>query len=166
MEPDQLDKLLDTIRQLNARIEGQVRERSRAEVIRKHGTLVMDRLSGSQIRVIHAVRHATHDTPQGVLLRDLAHRLGVTPPSASVMVDALVKDGFLERRVDASDRRAVRIRLHANMQRHFDDLHNASLAQMHRLTQAVGEKTIRNWLDILQRIEAILNTDLTETERS
>jgi len=46
-----------------------------------------------------------------VRLHDLAERLGVSPPTASRAVDALVEHGLLERAPDPADRRAVRISL-------------------------------------------------------
>ena len=46
-----------------------------------------------------------------VRLNDLAERLGVSPPTASRAVDALLEHGLLERAPDPTDRRAVRISL-------------------------------------------------------
>jgi len=46
-----------------------------------------------------------------VRLQDLAERLGVSPPTTSRAVDALVEHGLLERVPDPEDRRAVRISL-------------------------------------------------------
>jgi DNA-binding MarR family transcriptional regulator len=47
--------------------------------------------------------------PQGVAT--LAEGLGVTPPTASRMVDRLVRKGLVRRRTDRHDRRQVRIGL-------------------------------------------------------
>jgi DNA-binding MarR family transcriptional regulator len=52
----------------------------------------------------------THEA-EPVRLHDLADRLGVSPPTASRAVDALVEHGLLERAPDPTDRRAVRISL-------------------------------------------------------
>ena len=46
-----------------------------------------------------------------VRLHDLAERLGVSAPTTSRAVDALVEHGLLERAPDPADRRAVRISL-------------------------------------------------------
>jgi DNA-binding MarR family transcriptional regulator len=46
-----------------------------------------------------------------VRLSELADRMGITAPTASRAVDALVEHGLLERRTDPDDRRAVRIDL-------------------------------------------------------
>jgi DNA-binding MarR family transcriptional regulator len=44
-----------------------------------------------------------------IRLNDLADLLGVSPPTASRAVDALVEHGLVERAPDPADRRAVRI---------------------------------------------------------
>lgn len=44
-------------------------------------------------------------------MKEIAGLLGVTPPSATVIVDALVEGGLLAREHDTKDRRGVRLRL-------------------------------------------------------
>jgi DNA-binding MarR family transcriptional regulator len=58
-------------------------------------------------------RLALFETLEGepIRLSDLSARLGVSPPTASRAVDALVDLGLLERVPDPADRRAVRISL-------------------------------------------------------
>lgn len=46
---------------------------------------------------------------QPVRLADLARAVGVTQGTASSLVDALVREGLVERAPDANDRRAVRL---------------------------------------------------------
>ena len=156
MPTPSLSETLERIRQLNNRIEGRLREQSRADVLRHHGPLLLDSLSGKQIRLIHAVRHGLLEKPEGLLLRDLADQIGVTPPSASVMVDALVKRGFLERIIDPEDRRAVRIRLSGQVATHFDLLHRAALEQLEHLAEQLGKQFIDNWLEVLLEVDAAL----------
>jgi len=47
------------------------------------------------------------------LMRDVAEFLFVTPPAATLLIDGLVKEGFLTRIIDEKDRRAVRVRITA-----------------------------------------------------
>jgi len=157
-------EILERIREINSKIESRLRERSHAAVIRKHGPLILDTLSGKQIRLIHAVRQYLQDKPDGLLLRDLAERIGVTPPSASVMVDTLVKRGFLERSISVDDRRAVRIRLTPLLNEHFDALHQARVIELQHLAENLGEKTLHNWLAVLLQVDAQLTRDLPPAE--
>jgi DNA-binding MarR family transcriptional regulator len=48
--------------------------------------------------------------PDGIMLKDVAKELGITPSAASQTVDALVKEGIIERCVSERDRRAVLLR--------------------------------------------------------
>lgn len=43
----------------------------------------------------------------GIMLKDLARDLGITPSAASQTVDALVREGIIERCVNENDRRSV-----------------------------------------------------------
>ncbi|MCQ2352945.1 MAG: MarR family transcriptional regulator [Victivallaceae bacterium] len=47
----------------------------------------------------------------GLMLKDLAAQLRLTPGAVSLLVDALVRQGILSRKVSESDRRAVSITL-------------------------------------------------------
>ena len=60
-------------------------------------------LTTAQLRVLFLVREQP-----GVTAGELAHRLDVTPPTVSGIVDRLVKLGLIRREDDDSDRRLVR----------------------------------------------------------
>ena len=68
-------------------------------------------LTFGQTRVVRAVYLMTLDRPEGVSLRDLAAYLNYSSCTASIMVDALVTRGVLDRRQVTDDRRKVMIRL-------------------------------------------------------
>jgi DNA-binding MarR family transcriptional regulator len=60
-------------------------------------------LTTTQLRLLMLIREAP-----GRTLRELASYLRVTPPSASGLVDRLVRQGYLRREDDTQDRRLVR----------------------------------------------------------
>ncbi|MFE9673883.1 MarR family winged helix-turn-helix transcriptional regulator [Streptomyces sp. NPDC006259] len=62
--------------------------------------------SASQLRVLFVLEHQ-----EGINLRSLAHSLASTPPSVSRLCDRLQAAGFVERVVNPSDRRELRLRL-------------------------------------------------------
>ena len=68
-------------------------------------------LTVNQGRLFRVVWRMTENFPQGVMLRDLAERLGLSSSAVSVMVESLVQKGCLERITDQDDRRKVMIRL-------------------------------------------------------
>lgn len=69
-------------------------------------------LTVSQQRLLRAVWRMTGTCrPDGVSLRDLAEKLGLSSSAVSVMVESLVKRGYLERITASDDRRKVLIRI-------------------------------------------------------
>jgi len=60
-------------------------------------------LTTAQLRVLFLVRESP-----GVTAGELAHKIGVTPPTISGIVDRLVKMDLVRREDDESDRRLVR----------------------------------------------------------
>ncbi|MBQ9336897.1 MAG: MarR family transcriptional regulator [Lentisphaeria bacterium] len=63
-----------------------------------------------QLRVLKAVANLTFDTnTEGLMLKTLAEKVKLTSGAVSIIVDALVKQGLLERRHNSTDRRAVNI---------------------------------------------------------
>ena len=68
------------------------------------------KLTFNQLRMIHRVYlYKGENNGQGISLKQLAERLGITSAAASEMVDTLVKKGVLIRSVDPRDRRAIAI---------------------------------------------------------
>lgn len=68
-------------------------------------------ITAGQRRMLRIVWRLTRNEPEGIMLRVLAARLGLSSSAVSVMVDSLVRRGILERIPVAADRRKVLIRL-------------------------------------------------------
>jgi DNA-binding MarR family transcriptional regulator len=66
-------------------------------------------------------------------MRELADYLKVSAPSATTLTDGLVEDGYIERKVDAEDRRLVRLALSAKGKKLVADLHQKRMAAFSRL---------------------------------
>lgn len=86
-------------------------------------------LSLSQQRMIRKVWRMTQEHPEGIMLKELADNLSLSSSAVSVMVDAMVRRGILERQVSADDRRKVLIRISGAgvefsrlFERFFDDI--------------------------------------------
>lgn len=62
----------------------------------------------SQIKIMNCI--LDHE-PNGIMLKDLAGELDLTPGAVSQAVEHLVRDGFVERCTSETDRRAVCIKL-------------------------------------------------------
>jgi len=68
-------------------------------------------LTFRQHQVIREVYLLTQKQPEGVQLKQLAERLGLSPGTASEAVETLVRKKALVRETCATDRRSVRIRV-------------------------------------------------------
>ena len=64
-----------------------------------------------QMRILKAIFAFQDKYPDGVMLKQLAEKVNLTPGAASIIVDILVKQGVLDRRTSDVDRRAVCIGL-------------------------------------------------------
>ena len=97
---------------------------------------IMD-LTVSQQRMLRAIWRMTRlSSPEGVSLRELAEKLGLSSSAVSVMVECMVKRKYIERVTSPEDRRKVLIRISAEGNRHrvitegfFGDLANEFIAQ-------------------------------------
>jgi DNA-binding MarR family transcriptional regulator len=72
-------------------------------------------LTGAQLELVRLLRREP-----GVSIADAAARLRVAPNTVSTLVGQLADAGVLERRVDESDRRVVRLMLNPGVRRRVD----------------------------------------------
>lgn len=68
----------------------------------------LEKLTLAQARVLEVVFQCS---PQGVMLKDIARRVKLTPGAVSQTIDVLVKMDLVERNSDPNDRRAVNIHI-------------------------------------------------------
>lgn len=83
----------------------------RSEVKESSGEILAEKLPGRHNDTLVAVRHLCEQSPEGVPLNKLAKYMRIAPPMASVIVEAMVSQGYIERSTSPDDRRAKRIRL-------------------------------------------------------
>ena len=140
------------------RVHRYFREIARRSSFGHEQSQALDRLSGRQMHMVFSVRDLCELRPDGVSLKDLAREYGVTAPSASSMVDSLVKEGILIRETSVEDRRSIRIKLAPEMARHFTEGEEAVVAALHLLAERLGERTISQWYRIISRVEKAIDT--------
>lgn len=113
--------LLDIVPLVMRAIRAEMRSNRKAE------------LSVPQFRVLSYV-HRRGSTS----LSDIAEHMGLTLPSMSSMVDALVGRRFLDRRPDSQDRRRVAIALTDGGQEAWAAAHNATRDSLIRRLRGLG----------------------------
>ena len=65
----------------------------------------------SEFHVLMIICKLTKENQQGVKVLDISREMGIAPPSITLLVNSLVKDGYVERKTNEEDRRSVQISL-------------------------------------------------------
>lgn len=91
-----------------------------------------------------------------ITIKRLAQFLGVSPPSASAMVDRLVEMGMLEREQSRVDRREVEIRISQEGETGIRLLESQILSTVTDLLARLGPDYARQWSEVYARIRAII----------
>lgn len=114
-------------------------------------------LSVTQLHVIRVVR--SHGE---LSMSELAGILGVSPPSASAMVDRLVDKGALTREHSTQDRRKVVVRIAPAAVQHAEAVEAAIMALFVGLVERIGPETTAQWCQVLERIKAVVSTETSD----
>ena len=115
-------------------------------------------LSVSQVHMIRLVRK--HGT---LAMSELAELLGVSPPSASTMVDRLVDKGVLSREHSTEDRRKVVVCISPEAVKKIESVETSILQLFEGLVEKLGPETTEQWCQVLKRINAVLSDGLSES---
>ncbi len=118
-------------------------------------------LSPAQHRCLLAVRRRGE-----VTIGELAEYLGVSPPSASAMVDRLVEKGVFVRRQSRQDRRKVIVALTDKAGQLVDGVEEHMLGAFVELVEMVGPDTSAKWCEVLGKIRTIIDPDFSGRGRS
>ncbi len=109
-----------------------------------------EELSLSQLHAVHII----HDCGP-VTVSDLAAALGVSPPSASTMVDRLVDKGLLLREPSREDRRKVLVSISPKEMKKIASMEETILRSFVDLVERIGPKTARMWCQVLKRVREV-----------
>jgi DNA-binding MarR family transcriptional regulator len=108
-------------------------------------------LSMSQFHVIMAIqRHGE------VTITKLSKILGVSPPSASVMVDRLAERGILTRERSHKDRRKVVVRISPEAVTHIRNFEGMVLDTFVDLVEKIGPDITHKWCEVLDKVKEVL----------
>jgi DNA-binding MarR family transcriptional regulator len=94
-----------------------------------------------------------------ISITELAVLLGVSPPSASAMVERLVERGILTRETDPGDRRRALVRLSPRAEADSDQIHHVILQDFIQLVQRIGPEMTRKWCEVMLAVREAMFTD-------
>jgi len=91
-----------------------------------------------------------------ITMTELSEQLGVSPPSASAMVDRLVGKGILIREHSRKDRRKVVVRVSPEVRKNIEGVEETILRSFVELVEKIGPQTARQWCQVLERVKSVL----------
>ena len=109
-------------------------------------------LSVGQVHAIRLIRK--HEE---LAMSELADLLGVSPPSASTMVDRLVDKGVLSREHSTEDRRKVVVRISPEAVKKIELVESSIIQLFEGLVAKLGPETTQQWCQVLKRINTVLS---------
>lgn len=101
---------------------------------------------------------------EGGKLVDIAQALGVALPSASRLVERLVRQGLVERKPDPYDRRAVRLTLTDRSREAASQLHTERLAHLSDCIKDMDPEMLDKIIQALDVLAATSNQMLTSVD--
>ena len=102
---------------------------------------------------------------ESVSISELATLMGISVPSASVLVERLVEKGALTREPSRTDRRRMEVRIASAVKDDFSRVNGVLLNAFEGLIQKIGPETTRMWCEVLRRIESVLEQEERPTGR-
>jgi len=89
---------------------------------------------------------------EGISIKGVAERMGISGSAATQLVDSSVREGLLSREVDANDRRIMRISLTPEGRSRLERFRKAQGEAMSDLLGALGEEEIETFRKLLRKI--------------
>jgi DNA-binding MarR family transcriptional regulator len=91
----------------------------------------------------------------GVAMRDIAYHLRITPPSATSLINGLVKSGQLNRTQDKEDRRVVLLKITPKGEKILATEFKKITKRMEKIFSKLDEKEIKDFIRILEKLSEV-----------
>jgi len=85
-------------------------------------------------------------------MRQIAEYLGVTPPSATSLVNSLAKEGYLKRVLDKKDRRIVRLAITPKGKKNLKNAFKNMTERIKKTLSALNKTDIDNLAKIVEKL--------------
>jgi len=115
---------------------------------------LLDDLSSVQVKI---AMHILQKEP--ISLSELAHDLGLSTPSSSVIVEKLVEKNVISRVTDPADRRRVQLRIDPHALKEMNALQSRLQNAFQEIARKVGDDDLERWYQVAIRINEILNEE-------
>lgn len=90
-------------------------------------------------------------------IKEISKRLNISPSAATQLVDGLVENGYVVRKVDSKDRRALQLELSANGRKHITELKNKRMKIMAAIFDTLNDEELKTYLRLHKKILSKIN---------
>lgn len=111
-------------------------------------------LTTSEIMVLFCIKRAATTCASALKVSEISSHLNVAPPTITQQIRSLETHGFVQRRMDKQDRRAVRITLTEKGEHIIKHASDHFLAAMIGLVENLGEEDSNKLAGLLTRVSA------------
>ena len=109
-------------------------------------------LSVRQMNALNALNRLMTNRHEGIPLKELAHYLRMSIPSASLLVDSMVKKGLFDRKENPRDRRSLCIRLSEEGESRYRTLFNGMKKKLDTLFSILPQEDKENFCRIVDTL--------------
>jgi DNA-binding MarR family transcriptional regulator len=106
----------------------------------------------SEFKVLAVIHRVTSENQDDMKVSEISKELQVTPPTVTQIINTLEKDGLVERTIDPSDRRAVKIKLTPSGMAAVKRAKAAFTATFLGLIDYLGEEESEQLADLLTKV--------------
>ena len=136
---DQISQIIDLIFTIRRLMHGKAEEKKKCAVPFLH---------------LIALRYISEEKPS---MKDFAEFLSITPPSATSLIDTLIRSGLVERHEDEADRRSVKITISKAGEKYFKDGTDRMALKMRTGLEKLKSIEQEELTKILEKLIANLN---------
>lgn len=105
-----------------------------------------------QGKALRIISNLTIEKPEGIRLKHLAERMGMTVPATSLLVESMVVKGFFDRSVNPNDRRSIRIKLSQKGWENFERINRGFIKRFNQLFEGISEDERISFSETVQKL--------------
>jgi DNA-binding MarR family transcriptional regulator len=89
---------------------------------------------------------------RGIGIKEISKRMGISSSATTQLVDGLVEKGYVMRRADSKDRRALHLKLSTKGKKHIAELRNKRMKMIAVLFNALDDGELETYLKLHKKI--------------
>lgn len=119
------------------------------EALKNHMEHRHHRIKRSEMMLLLSLEYKEEEFPDGISVSDISHILRVKPPSITGVMTELEQKEMIERTVDASDRRVVRVKMTDSGRKFINDHKQCMVQQVEGLVNYLGKEKAAALIELM-----------------